>query len=510
MCKAIISNLLAGMLALGIILMTMGAGQAQTNAPAANLVNLQGVVENVGMGVGLEFPTFTLSLGTGGTATVITGPYYFLLDSGFEIGVGDRMAVVARPSLWHENTFVAVELTNLTTLQTLVLRAANGRPVWTNRGGPGQPGGPNGFPAGPGTRGNPGKGEGGPPEAGGPSIVDPTVMISIEGVVVRTDIAPGAQYPSFVLVRDDRVKVSIMTGPYHYLAEWDFRISIGDRIKALAFPSSWPDSSYVAVELTNVTTSKSITLRDAEGTPLWIGQGARNMGDCFGWLAPDGALAEVVTLRGVVVSVDMAPGQEFPTFSMLQADGSLVTVITGPYHLLLESGFDLRVGDEMLVLAIMSMWYPDTYAAAELKNLTTGDTLVLRDGAGRPNWAGSQQLADNGLGYGGGGAWFNSTGSNVEKIKGTVESVNFGFGQGYPSFTLVKSNGTRVAAMLGPLYFLNQHRFELQVGDQVRLWAFPSGWFDGVYVGMKVKNRTRGGTLSLRAENGQPLWTTIP
>jgi hypothetical protein len=234
------------------------------------------------------------------------------------------------------------------------------------------------------------------------------------------------------------------------------------------------------------------------------------MGDCLGWIAPEESLAEVVTLQGIVVSVDMAPGQEFPTFSLLLADGRIVTIITGPYYFLLEGGFDIRVGDELQVTALISMWYPDTYAACELRNLTTGDTLVLRDGAGQPRWAGSQQLGDKGLGYGGGAAWFNSAAIAIEVIKGKVESVNLGFGEGYPAFTLVKSNGTRVSVMLGPLYFLNQHRFELRVGDKVKLWAFPSGWFDGVYVGMKVKNRSRGETLSLRAENGEPLWTRVP
>jgi hypothetical protein len=502
-----LANIVATALIVGAVVLFSSAynAAAQEGVQPANIVTIEGIVESVEMGISQEFPTFTLALPGDGKVTVVTGPYYILLDKGFEIRVGDRMAVKAFRSLWYENTYVAVELSNLTTGETLVLRDETGRPLWTNRGKPGEPGGPgNGGYGGGNGAGNGGPGSGGDQQNGGPANI-----ITLEGVVVTVDMVCGDHYPSFTIAKSDGTKVVVMTGPYRYLVENSFSITIGDSVVVEAIVSLWHDGAYVAIEISNVTTGAVILLRDEDAKPLWTSDGAGGKGDCDGWIPPSLGPSDIIWLEGVVIEVKMACGEEFPSFDLALGDGSIVTIKTGPYYILLENGFEIRTGDRMSVKAFRSMWYESTYVAVELMNLTTGETLVLRDGTGKPAWTGWQELGDKGLGYGGGAAWLDADPDAIDVHKGKVESINPGMGDGYPSFTLVKSNGKRLTVMLGPNYFMLQHRFELRVGDRVKTWVFASGWFEKIYVGMKVKNQTRGDKVTLREQNGRPLWERI-
>ncbi|HET9532879.1 MAG TPA: hypothetical protein VFQ92_21165, partial [Blastocatellia bacterium] len=487
--KRIIAVIAAIILGVAIIMPAeQGRVAAQSNVGLAPILTFEGVVENVDMAVSQEFPTFTLSLPDNSKVTIITGPYYYLLDSGFEIRVGDRLSVRAFLSLWYENTYVAVEITNLSTGETLVLRDAAGRPLWTNQGGPGNGGMGNCHGCG-----------------GGPVNI-----ATFEGIVVSVDMACSQQYPSFTLALADGSKIIVMTGPYHYLVESGFVITVGDRVTVRALRSLWPDNTYTAVEITNLTTGATITMRTDDGKPLWMGQGGPGgpggrMGDCSGWIPPNGGSVNIVTLEGTVLSLDMAAGQEFPTFTLSLPGVGVVTIVTGPYYFLLDSGFDIAVGDRLSVRAFESAWYEDTYVAVELKNLTTGETLVLRDASGQPVWPRSQQHADRGQGYGGGAAWFEVDSASLSTIKGPVRDMNTGIGEGYASYTVVKS-GNRFTILAGPYRFMLENSFEVREGHRIKVRAYRLTRFDNLYVAVSIKNLATGKSLTLRDENGNPLW----
>jgi len=94
-------------------------------------------------------------------------------------------------------------------------------------------------------------------------------------------------------------------------------------------------------------------------------------------------LSGKIALEGVVDSISMERGKGSPSFTMV-ADGKKVTIVTGPYRALLDADYKISLGDRMNVLAFPFVQLQDTFAAAELKNLSTGATLTLRDDSGIP------------------------------------------------------------------------------------------------------------------------------
>jgi hypothetical protein len=94
-------------------------------------------------------------------------------------------------------------------------------------------------------------------------------------------------------------------------------------------------------------------------------------------------LARKTSLEGFVESVNLERGMGTPSF-VIPASGKKVTIIVSPYWALANALFEIRVGDNMSVLAFPSLQYENTYVAAELKNLTTGKVLTLRDDYGMP------------------------------------------------------------------------------------------------------------------------------
>lgn len=62
-----------------------------------------------------------------------------------------------------------------------------------------------------------------------------------------------------------------------------------------------------------------------------------------------------------------------------------VTVHLGPEWYWDAEGIALAEGDEV---AVTGFYEGDTFEVAQVENLATGDTVMLRDGTGRPLWAG--------------------------------------------------------------------------------------------------------------------------
>ncbi|MBZ5553679.1 MAG: hypothetical protein LAO21_13225 [Acidobacteriia bacterium] len=229
---------------------SLGQTRGMDRPAAATLTTLEGVVQSVSLGIGQGFPSFVLGQNTGGNVVITTGPYYLLMNSNFEIRIGDQMNVRAFPSVRHENTYTAVELKNLTTATVLVLRDDSGMPLWRASGQPG---------ISPGRR-----GEG----ARNRSSVQKEIL-SFAGVVETIHLGIAQGFPTFALKKDDGAVATILTGPYSLLLENNFPINVGDRMEVRAFLSILYDTDYVAVELLNRTTGDILVLRDDEGWPLW-------------------------------------------------------------------------------------------------------------------------------------------------------------------------------------------------------------------------------------------------
>lgn len=221
---------------------------------------------------------------------------------------------------------------------------------------------------------------------------------------------------------------------------------------------------------------------------------------------PNGNSVNVVTLAGTVESVNLRLGQGCPSFTLLKTDGRTVTILTGPYYILMENRFAINIGDRMSVQAFESLRFENTYVAVELNNLTTGATLILRDRDGRPRW-------NNGPGKPGRGCGVRQpigNPANVVMLEGVIDSVSIGIGQGHPSFTLALADSRTVAVLAGPYYFLLENDFEINVGDRMEVRAFPSLRFADTYVAVELKNLGTGAVLTLRDENGVPVWSRGP
>ena len=89
-------------------------------------------------------------------------------------------------------------------------------------------------------------------------------------------MGPGMGHPSLTLPQPDGSRLTIMLGPYPFLAEKNFQVAVGNQVSVLAFQSYWDEKTFVAIEVRNLTTGSSLTLRQADGTPLWAGAG-------YGW-----------------------------------------------------------------------------------------------------------------------------------------------------------------------------------------------------------------------------------
>jgi hypothetical protein len=96
------------------------------NFDLANKVSLDGTVESVNMERGRGIPTFSLVRSDGKKVTIIASPYWALVNANYKIDQGDRMSVLAYPSVRYENIYVAAELRNQTNGMVLTLRDDNG------------------------------------------------------------------------------------------------------------------------------------------------------------------------------------------------------------------------------------------------------------------------------------------------------------------------------------------------------------------------------------------------
>lgn len=84
----------------------------------------------------------------------------------------------------------------------------------------------------------------------------------IEGVVLETE--------DLVLETASGKKVQIGLGPGFYRESKGFVLQSGENVRVSGY---WEDDEFKAAQVENLDTGESIVLRDANGRPMWAGQG---------------------------------------------------------------------------------------------------------------------------------------------------------------------------------------------------------------------------------------------
>lgn len=87
-----------------------------------------------------------------------------------------------------------------------------------------------------------------------------------------------------------------------------------------------------------------------------------------------------VTIKGIVVSY------EENDLVIRTDDGEEIAMGLGPLGYWLGHGIALHPGDALLVRG----FYTDAFEPAEIENMTTGESVTLRDAEGSPLWRGAE------------------------------------------------------------------------------------------------------------------------
>jgi hypothetical protein len=211
----------------------------------------------------------------------------------------------------------------------------------------------------------------------------------------------------------------------------------------------------------------------------------------------------ILTFTGTVISMNMAPAQQYPSFKIATVEKGEVTILAGPYGLVASKDLALNPGSRLTVKAFASAQVEDTYVATEIRNEDTGVAVNLftRGGPGVIRRGGfGMQGARQGRGTG--PAAFDP--STVVVLTGTVKSVSMDYGKRFPSFVLETAQGS-VTLMAGPSWLLTRAGFRISIGETMVVTAFPCLQGENTYAAMRLVNQATGAALELRDENGVPV-----
>ena len=244
-------------------------------------------------------------------------------------------------------------------------------------------------------------------------------------------------------------------------------------------------------------------------------------------MGPQGAQAPVpeniVTLTGTVTAANLAPGQGMPSVTLQENALGAVTVLLGPYRVLAESKFEIKVGQVLQIKAFADSRTAGAYVGTEIRD-ETGAVAVLRSASGMPlQGGGARGMRGAGAmgrgmmrgagpmrGMGGGPGMGDCAICTKLDLKagrtlaGTVQSVDMGPGQGMPNFTLAV-DGKATVIIASPYWALQQADFKISVGDSLSVVAYPSLQQEGYYVAAEIVNASTQQSIKLRDENGLPL-----
>ena len=115
----------------------------------------------------------------------------------------------------------------------------------------------------------------------GPGYYDPASETVIQGVVetVQNNASFCRWGGTEVALRTDKGTVTVLLGPASFLSQSDIGVAKGDKLSVTGFKTAVQTPYVVARMVTKG--DRTLTLRDAQGVPVWAGRG-------MGWRAQDG------------------------------------------------------------------------------------------------------------------------------------------------------------------------------------------------------------------------------
>lgn len=224
----------------------------------------------------------------------------------------------------------------------------------------------------------------------GPANLGPAQTVN--GTVVAWTADPGAGPSTMTLRVAGRNDLTVYMGPIWFLEEAGFTAAPGQQVRLTLRACTACPGGYAAVRAENLTSRRTLQLRDAAGFPLWRGPGRGGRGPggapCVtgetrgNRPTPAGSgldLTKVETVTGDVVSWSGGPGIGEPTL-VLTAGGEELTISVGPYWAWLASGIEAETGKELTV-TYAPCTARDRLAALSVTDEETGETAQLRDPA---------------------------------------------------------------------------------------------------------------------------------
>jgi hypothetical protein len=220
-----------------------GGGGIGLNLAMTKLQTLTGPVTAVNIGWAMQYPSITVN-----KLQIKVAPVWYLLEENFEIKTGDDVSVVAAPSAVASDPYLyAVEITKQGTGAHIVLRDANGLPLWSQGGN------------------RAGTGYGTGPMANGECISVQSIATE-SGVVEQITAGPGIQMPTLTLKTPDGKLLAVRLGPERILLEADLELKAGDAI-TVRYAVTSHDGELVALAISRG--GVTVTLRGDDCRPLW-------------------------------------------------------------------------------------------------------------------------------------------------------------------------------------------------------------------------------------------------
>ena len=98
----------------------------------------------------------------------------------------------------------------------------------------------------------------------------------MQGEVVSFLAGYGQGMPELIVRESNGTESSFVLGPFHYLQAQGFTAQAGDRAEINGWACSTCEHAVAVAQVKNLTRNLTLVLRNADGTPVWIGaQGRR-------------------------------------------------------------------------------------------------------------------------------------------------------------------------------------------------------------------------------------------
>jgi hypothetical protein len=244
--------------------------------------------------------------------------------------------------------------------------------------------------------------------------------------------------------------------------------------------------------------------------------------------------SKTVTVQGDVVSFQAGLGQGMPELVVREANGNETSFVLGPFRYLESQGFVAQAGDRVEINGYVCPSCESGVAVAQVKNLTRGLTVVLRNADGTPVWIafagqnprrhiGAGTVTGQGTGSAQGMGPGHGTGatphhgrqlcggdgpdlSRTKSLTGSVVSFTGGPGEGLPTLVLAAAQGD-VSIVLSPYRALGYAGYTPAVGAQVEVKAAPvTLGGQEHWVALTIKDLASGLEIVFRdAETGLPV-----